>query len=694
MRRIFTQPLLLAFCFVSGPVSTPFAADSVEGGPVEAPPAPGSAAAPVELDLPDSVTQIFVAGPDAPLPMPAVEVLARRLVRGIDTNRIEVGRSLVEGRDGGSIADLAPLLPSTHLSVNSRGEALFMVRGASERHLRIRLDGIPLTLPWDERVDLSVLPLLAIEGVTAQRGPGRVLDAPNTLAGRIDLRSARQGLEGWSTRAGVEFAEVGARDLLALHTRRHGNWSSTLALGRRSRDGFLLPSETGPGLHQPPDRRTRLNSDLEQTSLLLRVARARDEDRELSLLVQAFDADKGVPPEENEADARFWRYRDLRRQLAGVRWRTALGDWRLDAVQSFDRFEQTIERYSGDDYRTADGQEEGLSSTLLQETRLEHRWNTHTTGAIRSFVRWSRHEVDDTDGALVTHQDFEQLLGGLAAEARVRSERGWLLRAGAGYEGADTPETGTIADRAAEHEWAAQVGVEKELRPSVRVHTEFSRRPRFPSMRELFSDALDRFDINPDLDAEIQLAAETGIAGRSQNFEWSLNLFAQQIDDAIERVRLPSGRRRRVNLDAVRHLGAEIGVVVRPARGWVLDLQQTFLRSRARENGAFDAAVEDRPSWIGSWAVGYVHPAGWRLRSEWIGVGPRFSLGDGLERLDADLRWNLRLSWTHFGRGGRYAGSEWFVRVDNVVDARTWSQVGLPESGRTLRLGVRLDLQG
>ena len=73
----------------------------------------------------------------------------------------------------------------------------------------------------------------------------------------------------------------------------------------------------------------------------------------------------------------------------------------------------------------------------------------------------------------------------------------------------------------------------------------------------------------------------------------------------------------------------------------------------------------------------------------------RFSLderrdpADPYSRLDATARMNLRLSWRHFGQVGGYAGSEWYVRLDNVLDEVTWSQVGLPESGRMLRANSR-----
>jgi outer membrane receptor protein involved in Fe transport len=86
------------------------------------------------------------------------------------------------------------------------------------------------------------------------------------------------------------------------------------------------------------------------------------------------------------------------------------------------------------------------------------------------------------------------------------------------------------------------------------------------------------------------------------------------------------------------------------------------------------------------------------VRAELDGIGTRYSLdeskndpNDPYTPLDPTARVNLRLSWRHFAGVGGYAGSEWYVRVDNVLDQVTWSQTGLAESGRMVQAGVRFD---
>jgi len=89
---------------------------------------------------------VYTSSSVNPLRMEQIDVSARRVTRVAGADRVELDQELVDSRDGGSVADLVSLLPSTKLTVNSRGESLFMVRGSSERHLRVELDGIPLTV--------------------------------------------------------------------------------------------------------------------------------------------------------------------------------------------------------------------------------------------------------------------------------------------------------------------------------------------------------------------------------------------------------------------------------------------------------------------------------------------------------------------------------------------------------------------
>ena len=97
------------------------------------------------------------------------------------TARIPVAGALA--RDPGTVADLARLVPSAVAPTNSRGETLLYVRGAGERQTAVLLDGAPLTVPWDRRLDLALVPVGAVESLDLVRGPASLAAGPNASGG-------------------------------------------------------------------------------------------------------------------------------------------------------------------------------------------------------------------------------------------------------------------------------------------------------------------------------------------------------------------------------------------------------------------------------------------------------------------------------------------------------------------------------
>ena len=66
-------------------------------------------------------------------------------------------------------------MPLVRVRENSRGEAQPSLRGATDRHIAVLVDGVPLTLGWDHRTDLSIIPLTAARSIHLLRGLSSVL---------------------------------------------------------------------------------------------------------------------------------------------------------------------------------------------------------------------------------------------------------------------------------------------------------------------------------------------------------------------------------------------------------------------------------------------------------------------------------------------------------------------------------------
>jgi len=648
--------------------------------------------------LPDSV---LAALPDSVVLFMAEPIRAEASVPTRMQNRrweVELPLGARTRRDATRLEDLAPLLPSTRLTVNSRGEALFMMRGAPERHLPVFLDGIPLAQPWDERTDLSLIPLIAVQGVRVDRGALAFARGTGALAGAVELTTDRPMQPRRSSRLETEVGEAGLWKASLLHRRQVGRTRILAALSADGRDGFLLPEDHGAGLHQG-EHRLRLNSHRRQNTMILGAAREWADGARLSAAYLASLSRRGVPPEEHRKNARFWRYPSAGRGLASLALHLPRRPYTfLDFALSVDRQFRGIRAYDDAGYATPALEpgvdfEHGEDLTAFARGSLQRERPGQERLALIAELRDSRHRESLTLGGPV--EEYRQQLASLAGELSLY--RGyWTLDLGIAAERAETPATGPHPDRGGISAGRYAATLSRRLAWRSTAFLSLSRRSRFPSMRELYSGALGSFEPNPGLDSERQDLVELGLRRDAPRGAFlTVDLFASRLKGGIEKEALPSGLYRRVNRSRLDGRGLELGISHMLLMGWLIEAQWSLLHSRARDEDGREIRAEDRPSMTGFASLQHHFRGVWILRAEAEWIGERHSADtssdSGLRRLPPQGRMHLRLSRAL--RGGSLDGQV-YLRLENVLDSPWDSQTGLAEAGRSLRGGVRISLAG
>jgi len=622
----------------------------------------------------------------------------------------EIPAAVLEDRDAGSADAIAPLIPSARVGVNSRGEANLTLRGASERQVAIFQDGVRLNIPWDERVDLSLVPIEAMETIRVTRGFGSVLDGPNTLGGVAHFITRGLPENGGRTEALLQGGEAGQLRGSLLHLGRRGDWAYLGAVEHRAEDGFLLPGSFDAEHNQLSDRDLRTNSDRKQRSVLLRLARHLPREGLIGLTVHAMDSEKGVPAEAHlgaDERARYWRVPQWRRAIFSLQTDLVPDEerrWRLAGSAALDLFGQDIQDYSDSTYvgtetELAEAIEYGRDRTGLARFRLTRSNDRHRSRnlSFSGSVRYVSHREWEGDQSRDDDRVFAQWLGGVASEWDGQWNEDWRLRVGVGLDLSSTPRTGGREKQDADYEPALGVRISRMVGETSQVHLSGGRRARFPSLRERYSDAAGQFDINPDLDPEVQNSLELGGGWQGETVDWTLGVFGNQLEDGIVRVALDDGVRRRINRDAIRSFGAEASGAWRFAPGWSLEGHHSFLHIRARSaEDDYTLRVERKPS-----STSFLSLHGSIARYERFTfalegqrVGRFYSLDSRtgeLVRLSGTEVANLRCQWQWTPSGDRLWGGAVFLRVDNLADKLVLSQLGLPGPGRSLRAGVRLE---
>ena len=593
----------------------------------------------------------------------------------VGTREIPIAGALA--RDPGVLADVARLVPSAVAPTNSRGETLLTIRGAGERQTAVTLDGAPLTVPWDRRLDLALVPVGAIGRLDVVRGPASLAVGPNAAGGALDLAPRALQQAGTLTSAEASGGLPARGRLAATVLRRRGALSLSAAVDAQARAGAALPS---PLPFSQPGRAVRTNTDRRTASALGRVAYAPGGETGASLTVLHLDAAQGVAPEghldPDSARVRFWRIPAWRQTTLVARARTGQAV-RLDASAWAGRFAQTIDQFESVAYDARDGGERDRDATEGARLVVETGRRVVVRGI--GWAQRSRHRQRD-DGQPEARFREVQARGALEAEARVGAAR---LLVGMGL---DAFRPTRAAGRPTGRAFRFADGVARVEAPArgVLVHAGVSRGGRFPTMRELFGDALGRFALNPALRPETTVQAEVGASGRLGAADGALTVFGRRTACTIEQEVLPDGRRRRVNLGSSRAVGAEAEASAR-LRAVRLSASASAFYLRGTVGGAA-VRLPERPGMVGRVAASYLPALGWSLAAEALATGPAISLGpDGSIDLPAALVVGARVGYGWRAAGGRL---EAFARVDNATDAALLPQAGLPAPGREARIGM------
>lgn len=592
-------------------------------------------------------------------------------------------------------------LPFIAIRENSRGQAEISVRGSDSRQVAVLVDGIPLTLGWDHRTDPSIVPITGARSITLVRGLHSVLYGPNVLGGVVEVgitqpaRPARtRGGDASPYRISFGGDVHGTTSIAAVadHPLRTagGDWRLRAGGGFRERGSVPVPDAVRDTFTREAGRRA--NSDLRHLDSFVAARYDAVDGRWAGLTASGYTSQRGVPPELHTGSPRLWRYPSESRLLAilsggtghrSTRWGT--GD--VEASVGLDLGRTEIERYETARFETVSGGETGAGRTLTVRLLGDHTLpagGTVTGAATFADVSHEEH-ISGAEPA-----KYRQRLWSVASELAQPFGGSSRLSTGIAIDGADTPETGGRPPLGALRAWGARIGLSTLVGENARLHAAATRRARFPSLRELYSGALGRFDPNPNLRPETLIGAEIGVTGTLGRLDVQGVGFHHRLSDAIVRTVTAEGLYRRVNQHEIRSTGLELlaDLHVRPLRARAdLMLQDVALtgwtggggsgrpehQPRVRGNATLEAPIAAR---LGAVAAASYTGAQYCVHPD-TGADVRLAPG-------AVLDLGLASAWS----GEIPVRASAFLQ--NATDAAMFDQCGLPQPGRTLTFAVQI----
>jgi outer membrane receptor protein involved in Fe transport len=299
--------------------------------------------------------------------------------------------------------------------------------------------------------------------------------------------------------------------------------------------------------------------------------------------------------------------------------------------------------------------------------------------------------------------DYQQRLMSLAGETGLRlvEDHAAVLESlrlslGGAWDRGSTPRTGGLESLGTLDDWGARLGFTAVVNDgATAVHGGISRRGRFPSLRETYSEALNRFVPNPDLHPEHLLAFESGVTTRLGDGELQVVGFHHRLTDAIRRITLPDRKRMRINSDEIRSTGLEV-LFSQSLGSMSLDGDVTLQKVDLIDpETSLSSEPENMPEQSGRMRLSVPLFAGFSGSAEAAYTGSQFCQhpDTGADvKLEGGTWWNGLLSriWNLPTSSGMVQRLETVVSVDNLGDVALYDQCGLPRAGRLFRFQVRV----
>jgi len=398
------------------------------------------------------------------------------------------------------------------------------VRGFSPRQVQVYLDGVPLARADNETVDLSDLPLDAMERVEVYRGTTPLGFAQSGPGGVINVVTRKEGDTARSA-ASVSYGSFATRKVNATYTTGSRPWNALLfAHYLGTRGDFRFEEDNGTPENPADDRTTtRINNDFDLGSLTARLGFRPFDGMSLALTSDTFGRDRGYPGRDvpQDANARRQNVRHLSHLEARLAPRPGFpvslsgGAWLLYQWQRFDdplgpliQLTSEIEDRSlvGGGQLVLEGavgahHVPGLLLALSHETFGQY------DGVGRPGVRvGSQPARTRLRGTVALEDEIVLLADRLSVVPGLRWE-GIRDRAPADPRLAPVLATSGMADRQV---WSPRLGLRAEVWPGMTLLANAGRYERVPSLQELFG-AAGIVVGNPSLQPETSLNWDLGV---------------------------------------------------------------------------------------------------------------------------------------------------------------------------------------
>jgi len=398
------------------------------------------------------------------------------------------------------------------------------VRGFSPRQVQVYLDGVPLSRADNETVDLSDLPLDAVERVEVYRGTTPLRFAQSGPGGIVNVVTRRPG-DTPVTAASASYGSFTTRKADLTRSASHGPWSYLVFGHYLGTEGDFSYRDDAGTPENPADDRTltRINNDFNLGSLTARLGWRSEDGPAVSFTTDSFGRDRGFPGRgfPQDADARRQTVRHLSRLDATLPARPGL-PLSLEGSAYFLYQSQRFDDPLGPVIQlTSDVEEQSVvgGGQILGTAAVGSHQVPGLLAAVSHETFGQRDDVGSPGVQPGRQPDRTRLRGTVGAENQLMflDERLAIVPAirweGFHDEAPPDPRVAPGLDASGDSDtsvWSPRLGVRVEPRRGIAFLGNAGRYERVPSLQELFGQSGTVVG-NPDLEPETTLNWDVGL---------------------------------------------------------------------------------------------------------------------------------------------------------------------------------------
>ncbi len=445
------------------------------------------------------------------------------------------------------------------------------LRGSSSDQVLIYLDGLLINDAAGNGFNLSNIELMQADAIEIYRGSTPVQLSNASLGGAINIRT--HSLQGKSSLKGtLGIGSFNTRQVGLFANSSSGKVDILMSLSARQSDNdFPFLNDNATAFNSADDFNDhRKNSEVEQSSVLLKLGRALNPDVRQDISLQYFDKNQHIPNFKNSAfNQALLDTKTLRLQMNQTIDSIKKSAWNS---KSGINVSKGREEYSDRQSQIGLGRQHDLwrTETLGLNSYWEYVSDSRTF-SLSADIRQENFHVDDLLNVLADSSAKRNILTLAIQESLFFKNNQLLFTPALRYQKFNDDFkiiTASITENSVNGKFSndnlsPQLGAKYQLSPQLGIHSNIGRYRRVPSFFELFGDR-GLFIGNDELKPESGINFDIGfnwkptIAGTFlNNTSAQVSVFYNDVNDAISRVYNARGIGKSVNIKGALILGVE-----------------------------------------------------------------------------------------------------------------------------------------